>query len=443
MICSFCGTRAEDAGNLVMGEAGAAICDACVDLAVDLVREQATPIGNMVLDNIGTLATNDRRFPGLLGLVTDAAVAIRNGLVVWAGPSERTPQGLRSLPSLDCGGRAVLPGLVDAHTHLAFAGDRSEEFVLRSTGAPDARSVARSGSATTARLNHLADASRIADVIGRRLNRMLDFGVTTVEASAGYSNDYERELALIDTVVETGGRYMVDLVPTFDVSGLPVTASDRSRTLDEVAELHLPVAARLGAAVRLSLGSDALTTGEARRLIGVATSLGARTRIHHRGRAPDVYRLALEASVPVVDHAGYPDRDQAEQMAERGVSVVITPTAMLGTRRSPTSLRKLMEKGVPLGLGTDCSPAPVMVESLPLAITLAVTEMGLTSDQAIWAATLGSARALGLGDRGWLGHGAVADLVVLDAPSPTHLPYRPGTNLVWKVLKAGEVVVSR
>ena len=426
-----------------MGEAGAAICDACVDLAVGLVREQATPIGNMVLDNIGTLATNDRRFPGLLGLVTNAAVAIRNGLVVWAGPSERTPQGLRSLPSLDCGGRAVLPGLVDAHTHLAFTGDRSEEFVLRSTGTPEARAAARSGSAATARLNHLADASRIAGVIGRRLNRMLDFGVTTVEASAGYSNDYERELALIDTVVEAGRRHVVDLVPTFDVSGLPVTASDRSRTLDEVAELHLPVAATLGAAVRLSLGTDALTTEEARRLIGVAAGLGTRTRIHHRGQTPDVYSLALETSVPVVDHAGFPDQDQAGQMAETGISVVITPTAVLGARRSPASLRRLMERGVPLGLGTDCSPAPVMVESLPLAITLAVTEMGLTSDQAIWAATLGSARALGLGDRGWLGHGAVADLVVLDAPSPTHLPYRPGTNLVWKVLKAGEVVVSR
>lgn len=425
-----------------MGEAGAAICDACVDLAVDLVRERTTPIGDMVLDNIGALATNTPRFPGLLGLVTDAALAIRNGRVVWAGPAERTPQGLRSLPSLDCGGRAVLPGLVDAHTHLAFAGDRSEEFVLRSTGMSGAR-AARSGGATTARLNHRADAAAIADIIGWRLNRMLDFGVTTVEASAGYSNDYERELALIGTVVEAGRHHVVDLVPTFDVLGLPVTASDRSRTLGEVAELHLPRAARLGAAVRLSLGTEALTTEEARRLIGVAAGLGTRTRIHHRGQTPDAYKLALEASVPVVDHAGYPDRDQAEQMAEMGISVVITPTAALGARRSPASLRRLMERGVRLGLGTDCSPAPVMVESLPLAITLAVTEMGLTSDQAIWAATMGSAQALGMGDRGWLGSGAVADLVVLDAPSPTHLPYRPGTNLVWKVLKAGEVVVSK
>jgi len=296
---------------MVMGEAGAAICDACVDLAVDLVRERTTPIGDMVLDNIGALATNTPRFPGLLGLVTDAALAIRNGRVVWAGPAERTPQGLRSLPSLDCGGRAVLPGLVDAHTHLAFAGDRSEEFVLRSTGMSGAR-AARSGGATTARLNHRADAAAIADIIGWRLNRMRDFGVTTVEASAGYSNEYERELALIGTVVEAGRHHVVDLVPTFDVLGLPVTASDRSRTLGEVAELHLPRAARLGAAVRLSLGTEALTTEEARRLIGVAAGLGTRTRIHHRGQTPDAYKLALEASVPVVDHAGFPQERTAE-----------------------------------------------------------------------------------------------------------------------------------
>lgn len=442
-MCSFCGTRAEDARNLILGEAGAAICDACVDLAVGLVRERATPIGDMVLDNIGALATNTPRFPGLLGLVTEAALAIRGGRVVWAGPSERTPQGLRFLPSLDCGGRAVLPGLVDAHTHLAFAGDRSEDFVLRSTGMPDARAASRSAGAATARLNYLADTSGIAEVISRRLHSMLDFGVTTVEASAGYSNEYEQELALIDTVIEAGRRHVVDVVPTFDIRGLPITPSDRSRTLGEVAEQHLPEAARLGAAVRVSLGPDALTGEEAGHLIGVAADLGTRTRIHHTGQTPDAYGLALEASVPVVDHAGFPDQDQAEQMAERGISVVITPAAALGTRRSPTSLRRLMEKGVPVGLGTDCSPSPVMVESLPLAITLAVTEMGLTSDQAIWAATMGSARALGLGDRGWLGSGALADLVILDAPSPTHLPYRPGTNLVWKVLKAGEVVVSR
>lgn len=443
MICSFCGTRAEDARNLVLGETGAAICDGCVDLAVGLLQEQTTPIGNMVLDNIGALATNNPRFPGVLGLVTDAAVAIRSGRVVWAGPSERTPQGLRSLPRLDCGGRAVLPGLVDAHTHLVFVGDRSEEFVVRSTGTHEARAVARSGGAATARLNHLADAAGIADLIGRRLDRMLDFGVTTVEASAGYSMDYEGELALIETAVGVGRRHVVDLVPTFDVPGLPLTASDRSRTLGQVAEHHLPRAARLGTAVRVSVGTDALTANEARYLIGVAAGLESRTRIHHRGQTPQVYGLALEASVPVVDHTGYPDQDQAAQMAERGISVVITPTARLGNHHSPASLRRLMERGVAVGLGTDCSPAPVMVESLPLAITLAVTEMGLTSDQAIWAATMGSARALGMGDRGWLGHGAVADLVILDAPSPTHLPYRPGTNLVWKVLKAGEVVVSR
>lgn len=444
MICSFCGTRAADARNLVMGDAGTAICDSCVDLAVGLVREQNTPIGDMVLDNIGALATNNSRFPGLLGLVTDAAVAIRSGRVVWAGPAERLPQGLRSLPRLDCEGRTVIPGLVDAHTHLAFAGDRSEEFVLRSTGMSEARAVARfGGAARTARSNHVIDAAGIAELINRRLDRMLDFGVTTVEVSAGYSHDHRRELALIQKVVEIGEDHAVDLAPTFDVTGLPVTASDRARALDEVAGQHIPRAVAAGAAVRVALGDGALRTEEARRLIAVTGDLGARSRIHYRGQASRAHRLAIETGAPVVDHGGYPDRDQAEQMASDGVSVVIAPTAQLQSRRSPVSLRRLMELGVPVGLGTDCNPAPLMVESLPLAITLAVTDMGLTSDQAIWAATRGSAQALGRGDRGWLGRGAIADLVVLDADAPSHIPYRPGVNLVWKVLKAGEVVVSR
>ena len=130
-------------------------------------------------------------------------------------------------------------------------------------------------------------------------------------------------------------------------------------------------------------------------------------------------------------------------MGNRGTAVVITPVTSLAGRGYIPPLRELVASGVPVALGTDCRPVPVLVESLPLAISLAVMEMGFTPDQALWSATRGGAIALGLQDRGWIAHGATADLLILDAPSPTYLSYRPGADLVWKVLKNGIVVVNR
>ena len=445
MICTFCGTREEDVQALIVGSPTAAICDRCVELASDMVKERLTPVGNMVLDNIGQLATNNPRFPGILGIVTDAVVAIRQGRVIWAGPAERLPQGLDPLPRLDCGGRAVIPGLVDAHTHMLFGGDRSEEFALRAAGIPEVEATVRGGGpAWTARTTRMMEDDDFADLINGRLSRMLEFGTTSAEAAAGYSTNHQDELNLLEVAGMVNQTHPLDLVATFDVSRLPAIPPDREEDLQMLVDKTLPEVADLGYAIRISYGKNSLTADEAHLLLSTATALGTRTRLHCEDTTSgEAYRPALDAGATVIDHCGNVDRETVRELGARGTVVVITPTTSLASRAFMPPLRELVRSGVPVALGTDCRPIPVLVESLPLAIALAVVEMGLTPDQAVWSATRGGAIALGLPDRGWIGHGALADLVVLDAPSPTYLSYRSGTNLVWKVLKSGTVVVSR
>ena len=230
---------------------------------------------------------------------------------------------------------------------------------------------------------------------------------------------------------------------TFDVSRLPLIPPDRDDDLQILIDKVLPEVADLGYAIRISYGKGSLTADEAHLLLSTATALGARTRLHCEDTTSgETYRLALDTGAAVIDHCGNVDRGRAREMGARGMAVVITPTTSLADRAFMPPLRELIGSGVPVALGTDCRPVPVLVESLPLAISLAVVEMGLTPDQAVWSATRGGAIALGLPDRGWIAHGATADLVVLDAPIPTYLSYRPGTDLVWKVIKNGTVVVS-
>ena len=445
MICTFCGTREDDAQALIVSSPTAAICDRCVELAAVMVKERLTPIGDMVLVNIGELATNNPRFPGILGLVTNAVVAIRKGTIIWAGPAERMPQGLDPLPRLDCGGRAVMPGLIDAHTHMLFGGDRREEFALRAAGVPEVEAGIRGGGpARTARTTRMMEADGFVNLITERLDRMLESGTTTAEAAAGYSTNHQDELGLLQLAETVNQIHPLDLVATFDVSRLPVIPPDREEDMRVLVDKILPEVTDLGYAVRIAYGGGSLAADETHLLLSTASTLGTRTRLHCEDTTSgEAYRLALATGAAVIDHCGNVDRERAREMGARGTVVVVTPVTHLAYRSYMPSLRELIRSGVPVALGTDCRPSPVLVESLPLAIALAVLEMGLTPDQAVWSATRGGAIALGLQDRGWIAHGATADLVVLDAPSSTYLTYRPGTDLVWKVIKNGAVVASR
>lgn len=443
--CTFCGAREQRVTALVAGPGKAVICDQCVELASGLVNERLTPTGDMVLDNIGRLATNNPRFQGMLGIVTEAVLAVRRGRVAWAGPAERLPSGLEGLPRIDCGGRTVMPGLIDAHTHLLFGGERSREFALLAAGASEAKAALQGGgSAATARATQSLDVNEFADQVSGRLHRMLESGTTAAEASAGFSANHQDEMNLLQVAEMIQQRQPVDLLPTFNLSVFPSLSSERERTIARLTAAVLPAAARKNYSLRVSYGGRFPTYEEGRDLLEKGAALGIKTRVHREGQAMgQAHELALDVNALVVDHCDAVDARTAAAMGRMGIAVVITPVTALARREEVPAIQELIASGVPVAIGTDCGPAPVMNESLPLAVSLAVLEMGLTPDQAIWSATRGSAIALGLENQGWIGPGAAADLLILDAPHPDHLAYRPGSDLVWKVLKAGSVVVSR
>ena len=440
-VCSFCGTREDRVAALISGAGPAAICDECVRLADELVRERTTPGGDMVLDNIGVLATNDPRFPGAAGLLTDAAVAIRKGKIAWAGPSERLPQGFDSLARLDCGGRAVIPGLIDAHAHILNAGDGAADFVLRLVGIDDAE-IDRRGGGSRAVLEagrRLDDAAK-NDVVSGCLARILEHGTTTSEASGGFSEDADDEALWRRIGASLHRTQPVDLVVTADVVDLPLRADERTRALRRVVSWIHEAEVGDSGTVRVHVGKDQLAMDEARLVASAAHQSGYRVRVHV-GRTIEADMAELAKLAPTaIDHAGDLTDRALGMIIDEGTALVVTPGADLARRHTPADGPRLWRSGATIALGTDGSPGTMALESMQMAVALAVLVNGFTVDQAIWAATRGSAAALGLDDRGWIGHDAIADLVILDAPSPTHLAYRPGTNLAWKVFKGGALV---
>ena len=306
-------------------------------------------------------------------------------------------------------------------------------------GMSEAEAAMRAGgSARTAAETHKLDVDQFASVLTDRLDRMLENGTTTVEAAAGYSIDFEAELDLLEVAAMVDRRQPVDLVRTFDVVDLPLVPSDRPETIQHLIHEVLPAMGDVVDAVRIWAGKDAMSVYEAHDLFLAANQLGYRTRMHTGASTPgELQQLAIDVSVATIDHCGSVDPARMMALAAAGTAAVITPTSWMANREELPNLQELIAGGVAVALGTDCSPAPVMVESLPLAISMAVLELGLTPDQAVWSATRGSAIALDLTDKGWIGYGALADVVILDGDSPAHLAYRPGSDVIWKVFKQG------
>jgi imidazolonepropionase len=387
------------------------------------------------------LATNDPRFPGVAGLLTDAAVAVRKGKIAWAGPSERLPQGLDPLPRLDCEGRSVIPGFVDAHVHLLHAGDGSDDFTLRQVGIDDAEISRRGGGIRAVRESgRLLDDAAKNDVVSARLARMLEHGTTTAEAAAGFSDDPMDEARWRRIGASLHRTQPIDLVVTADIADLPLRASERERALRRVVSaIHDQEIGDAGT-IRVHVGKDHLSFDEAHLISRAADQAGYRIRLH-LGRVGDADVTGLAQLRPMaVDHAGLLGPGSLGALVEVGAAVVLTPGADLAGRDRPVEGRQIWSSGATLAIGTDGSPTTMALESMQMAVALAVLVNGFTVEQALWAATRGGALAFGIDDRGWIGHGAQADMVILDAPSPGHLAYRPGTNLAWKVFKSGALV---
>jgi imidazolonepropionase len=388
----------------------------------------------VLVEGIGELVTNDPSHGPALGIVHDAAVAIDGDRIVWTGPRAAAPEGIPS-PSIDLGGRAALPGFVDAHTHLVFAGDRTEEFDARMRGRPyDAGGIRSTVQATRATTDGAlaAGARRLAD-------EALRSGTTTLEVKSGYGLTVEDEVRLLTiagTVTDEVTFLGAHVVP-------PECADDPDGYVDLVCGAMLDACAPLAGWCDVFCDRGAFDGSQARRVLQAGRDRGMGLRVHANQleHGPGA-QLAAELGAASADHLNHLRSEDREVLAAAGVVATLLPVADLSTRSPWPDARALLDAGVTVALATDCNPGTSFTTSMPIVLTLAVTAMGMTPHEAVWSATAGGATALRRTDVGNLAVGARADLVAIDGPSCVHLAYRPGVQLVSTVIRAGEVVVE-
>ncbi|SEL17971.1 imidazolonepropionase [Stigmatella aurantiaca] len=381
-----------------------------------------------------------------------ACVGVRGGRVAWVGPEAQLPPGAVTAGTqvLDAGGMFVGPGFVDPHTHLVFAGERASEFDLRCQGATYLQiAQAGGGIVSTVRATRAASEEELIRLALPRLQRLLEYGVTTAEVKSGYGLDLESELKMLRVVRQLAPLTPVELVPTLLCAhAVPEEYKGRREAYVELCVQEiLPAVAQEGLArfCDIFVEQSAFTPDEARRLLGAAKALGLRPRLHgDQLTSGGGAELAAELGAATVDHLEHVSEAGIRALAEADVTAVLVPTSTLFLRMRPYAPgRKLRDAGVNVALGTNVNPGSAMSENLPLALGLACLENGLTAAEAYWAATRGAALALDLPSQGRLAVGDKADLVIYSCSNHQHLPYHLGVNHARSVLKSGRVVVSR
>lgn len=376
-----------------------------------------------LVTHICELVTNDPQLGrGTLGIVGDAALIVADGAVAWVGPAAHAPAADHRV---DVEGRAVVPGFVDSHNHLVFAGDRAAEFEARMAGAPyDGGGIASTVAATRG-----ADDESLLRRLTALVSEARAQGTTTVEVKSGYGltvEDEQRSLRIASQVTTETTFLGAHVVPPdhrdrraayVDLVTGPMLEACRphARWIDVFCEPASPIAFD---------GDEARAVLEA----GRAAGLGLRVHANQLSAGPGV-QLAVELGAASADHCTYLSDSDVEALAASATVATLLPGVEFSTRSPYPDARRLLAAGVTVALASDCNPGSCFSSSIPFSIALAVREMAMTTAEAIWAATAGGAQALRRSDIGHLGVGARADLTVLDAPSYLHLAYRPGVPL--------------
>jgi imidazolonepropionase len=399
-----------------------------------------------LLTRISELVTNDPRRSDLLGVVLDAALVIRRGEVAWVGEERDLPSRYRELPEIDCEGRAVIPGFVDAHTHLVFAGARPDEYAARLAGATYVE-ILESGGGITATVTATRRAG-VADLLAATVERaeeMLTQGTTTIEIKSGYGLDLATEIVSLEVARQIEEVLPVDVVTTFLGAHQvpPEFANDRDGYLDLIENEMLPAVADLATYCDVFCDRGAFDVIEAERVLKAGKRYGLKPRIHANqlGQTGGV-ELAAAIGAVTADHLDHLDRGQAELLAASGIVAVLCPTASWSTEGLQAPGSMMWNRGVTVALATDCNPGTSYVTSMQLVIAVACADMGLTLEEALWSATRGGAHALEDAAKGCLAPGRVGDAVVLDADTYRYLGYRPDVNLARMVIKRGDLVAG-
>jgi imidazolonepropionase len=392
---------------------------------------------SLLITNIGELVTNAPRdavsvaSPGPYEAVADAALVLDEGLIAWTGPASQAPAADEMI---DAAGRAVLPGFVDSHAHLVFAGERSAEFAARMAGQP----YTAGGIASTVAATRAASDDVLRANLARLAGELLRQGTTTFECKSGYGltvTDEARSVALAAEVtpeVTYLGGHIVP--PEFD--------GDAAGYVSLVCGEMLTACAQAARWVDVFCERGAFGADEARAILSAGEAAGLQARVHANqlGPGPGV-QVAVEEAAASADHCTFLSDADVDALASSGGTVAtLLPGVEFSTRSPYPDARRLLAAGVTVALATDCNPGSCFTSSMGLCVALAVREMEMTTTEAVWAATAGGAHALRRTDIGHLSVGARADLIMLDAPSHVYLAYRPGVPLIAGVWRAGERV---
>ncbi|WP_107068929.1 imidazolonepropionase [Streptomyces sp. 150FB] len=385
-----------------------------------------------VLTNIAALVTND---PSLgdgspIGLIQDAAVVIDGDRIAWVGESSKAPA---TDNAVDAGGRAAIPGFVDSHSHLIFAGDRTQEFNARMSG----RSYSAGGIRTTVAATRAATDAELSANVARYMAEALSQGTTTLETKSGYgltTADEARALRIAREHTDEVTYLGAHIVP-------PEHAADPAAYVALVTGEMLDAAAPYARWIDVFCEKGAFDGDQARAILTAGKARGLHPRIHANqlSYGPGV-RLAVELDAASADHCTHLADADVDALAQGRTVATLLPGAEFSTRAEWPDARRLLDAGATVALSTDCNPGSSFTSSMPFCIALAVRDMGMTPDEAIWSATAGGAEALRRDDIGRITPGARADLALIDAPSHVHLAYRPGVPLVSAVWRGGERV---
>ena len=383
-----------------------------------------------LVDNIGLLVTNDSSFDGTpLGLLSNAAFLIEKGSITWVGDSESAPRAEVS-KSIDAQGRCIIPGFVDSHSHLIFAGDRSDEFRARMQG----ERYTSGGIGYTVDLTRKADNGQLLRSGRRLIAEANASGTTTIECKSGYGltvEDEARHLVVARQLTEETTFLGAHIVPKEYVDS-------PDDYVDLVCGPMLEAAKPNAKWIDVFCDKGAFTGEQSRKILKAGVAKGLLPRIHANQFEPgEGVQIGVELGAASVDHVTYLSDSDVDLLAESKTVATLLPAAEFSTRSDYSDARRLFKAGVKVALASDCNPGSSYTTNIPFVIAIAVRDLHFSPEQAIWSATKGGAMALRRKDVGHLGISAIANFSILSTPSYIHLAYRPGVPLIDEVWRNG------
>lgn len=388
-------------------------------------------MASQLFTNIKTLVTNDESLEnGPLGIVEDAAVVVEDGSIAWVGSAASAPD---ADSRVDADGRAVLPGFVESHSHLVFQGDRSEEFAARMEG----KKYEAGGIRTTIAKTRAATDQELKANIERYMNEYLAQGTTTVEVKSGYGQSAASELQAVKVAASC-----TDEVTLLAAHVAPPEYADRQDEYVQMAVNEMiPAASHYATWIDVFCEKGAFTEEQSRAILESGVKHGLIPRVHGNQLTFGAgVQLAVEFDAASVDHVVYLSDADVDALANSSTVATVLPGADFSTRNDYPNARRLLDVGATVALGADCNPGTSFTTSIPFCIAIAVRDLKMSPNEAVWAATAGGAKALRREDIGVIKPGARANLITLNAPNHLHLAYRPGVPLVNGVWKDGALV---